>query len=72
MKVEGGSNNDDDGKTIIPLPLWPIILERAYERSSDISHLSSDDRKKKKNATGIYYLLREVLEVLCQRSVDGQ
>ena len=72
VKVDGGSNNDDDGKTIIPLPLWPIILERAYERSSDISHLSSDDKKKKKNATGIYYLLREVSEVLYQRSVDGQ
>ena len=68
VKVDGGSNNNnDDGKAIVPISLWPIILERAYDRSLDISRWRG-----KKNATGIYYLLREVLVVLYQRSVDGQ
>ena len=57
VKVDGGSNNNnDDGKTIVPSSLWPTILERAYEKSLDIYN----PRDRKKNATGIYYLLREV------------
>ncbi|OEU06156.1 hypothetical protein FRACYDRAFT_256201 [Fragilariopsis cylindrus CCMP1102] len=63
VKVDGGSNNDDDRKAIIPIPLWPIILERAYEKSWE-THCSDweseKEKEKKKSATGIYYLLREV------------
>ncbi|OEU12619.1 hypothetical protein FRACYDRAFT_243872 [Fragilariopsis cylindrus CCMP1102] len=58
-KVDCGCTNDHDGKAIVPISLWPIILKRAYEKSFDISH-PLDRNKKTKNATGIYYLLREV------------
>ncbi|OEU07433.1 hypothetical protein FRACYDRAFT_251238 [Fragilariopsis cylindrus CCMP1102] len=65
VKVDGGSNNDDDGKAIVPISLWPVILERAYEKSCDTHDSAWESekektKKKKKSATGIYYLLREV------------
>jgi hypothetical protein len=41
----------------IPISLWPTILERAYENSHQIYEYNSE--KKEKDATGLYYLLRE-------------
>jgi hypothetical protein len=50
---KGVGNNDRP----IPLSLWPTILERAYEKSDKIY----DDwySEGEKNATRLYYLLRE-------------
>jgi hypothetical protein len=48
-----GSGSNDAGKAVVPISLWPTILERAYEKSAV-------DIYNPKNATGIYYLLREV------------
>jgi hypothetical protein len=45
----------------VPISLWPTILERAYEKSHQIYEepYSKNPTKKEKNATGLYYLLRE-------------
>jgi len=40
----------------IPLSVWPIVLARAYDRSDKI--YGSKKKKKKKNHTGLHYLLR--------------
>jgi hypothetical protein len=42
-------------KKTVPLSLWPTILERAYEKYDCMDYYNA----KKKNATGLYYLLRE-------------
>jgi hypothetical protein len=57
-----GSGGNDAGKAVVPISLWPTILERAYEKSSvDIYYNPFINKEAmKKNATGIYYLLREV------------
>ena len=63
--LEGNSsstinNNNNSGYTVVrchrrsllpPLSLWPIILERAYEKSNDVF-------VGEKDATGLNYLLR--------------
>jgi hypothetical protein len=53
-----GRNVTFDDKSI-PLSLWPIILERAYEKSNNRIYDKRYYEEKKKNPTGLYYLLRE-------------
>lgn len=42
------------GNRFLPLAGWPAVLERSYAKSGEIYH-----RRGQKNATGLYYLLRE-------------
>lgn len=58
MEVDG--NNDDNGRSI-PLSLWPTLLERSYAKSGQngIYQYCCEEQKLNKNATGLYYLLRE-------------
>ena len=50
--VEGGI-----GKQPIPICLWPIVLERAFEKST---HVYGEDfrHNKRTNPTGLFYLIR--------------
>jgi hypothetical protein len=52
----------DDNRSI-PFSLWPTILERAYEKSHQIYEYS---KNKEKDATGLYYLLREGPALICR------
>jgi len=49
VEVGGGTDNRS-----LSLSVWPIVLERSYSKSSEIYH-----RRGRKNATGLYYLLRD-------------
>jgi hypothetical protein len=51
------SNRDGDTTSALPFPVWPIVLERSYNKSSHIYNQDSTIRDEK-NATGLYDLVR--------------
>jgi hypothetical protein len=57
--VEGDDRKDD--RPLVPLSLWPTILERAYKKSDCTNYA--------KNATGLNYLVREVGPALICRCI---
>jgi len=61
--IEGGGHHVGS----IPLSLWPTILERAYDKSDD-SICASEIPK---NATGLYYLLRNGPALVGRPSFGG-
>jgi hypothetical protein len=59
--VEDGSssisNRDGDTTSALPFPVWPIVLERSYDKSGHIYNQGSSIRDEK-DATGLYDLVR--------------
>ena len=75
-----GSN---DRRSPLPLPMWPTVLESAYERSYQIYDLeggingcSKEDidtfKSQDKNVNGVYYLFRNRLVSLHDCSLNGR
>ena len=52
---------------LLPLSLWPTVLERTYRKSGPVYRACST--KKINNATGLNYLVREVGPALIGRSI---
>jgi hypothetical protein len=62
------SNRKEDHRPLLPLSLWPIVLERVYKKSGHIYPRGST-RRKTNNVTGLNYLVREVGPALISHSM---
>ena len=67
------NNKVNNNKNMIPLSLWPIVLERAYTKSNEIQlHARNFSSRDNLDSSGVFYILQQIGPTLVDwRSTGG-
>lgn len=66
------NNKVNNKKNMIPLSLWPIVLERAYTKSNEIQLHTRDFSRDNLDSSGVFHILQQIGPTLMDwRSTGG-